>query len=350
MSKIGLGVIGTGTWGEMHARVYADIPGAELAAVCDANIERAKEVGEKCGAKKIYGDYNEMLADPDVHAVSVVLPDFLHHDAVIACAKAGKHILVEKPLATTEAEAIAMINAAREAGVHLYVDFHTRWSPLFAHLKTALEGGELGEAQMVYYRQSNTTFVPTQMLKWAGRSSVAWFLSSHCLDTMLWLLEARQGKDVPERLYCVSRSRVLEKELGVTTPDFFQTTIEWKSGLVTQLENCWILPAGNQTIVDMKCEWIGAKGAFYVDGSHHGAAQKHIDRTAYLDGFTGPTVQGKPSGFGAESVRHFGRCMVDGTTPITDGIDGLAVTRLILKMLESAESRQPVEVGPLFDL
>ena len=351
MSKVGMGVIGVGTWGELHAKVYANTPGVHLQAVCDANIERAAEVGERCSARKVYGDYHDMLADPDVHAVSVVLPDFMHHQAVLDCARAGKHILVEKPLATTEEEGRAMIAAAREAGVHLYVDFHTRWSPLFAHLKTALEAGELGEPQMVYYRQSNTTFVPIEMLKWAGRSSVAWFLGSHCLDTLLWLTEARQGKDTPERLYCVTRSRVLKDVHGVSTPDFYQTTIEWRSGLVTQLENCWILPQSSPSIVDMKCEWIGSRGAFYVDGSHHEAAQKQTDiKAAYLDAFTAPIVQGRPTGFGAESVRHFATCIATGQKPIADGIDGLAVTRLILKMEESARLKQPVEIGPIFEL
>lgn len=349
MSETGFGVIGVGTWGELHAKVYSDLPGGYLAAVCDANPQRAEQVGKACGAQNIYSDYQKMLADPNVHAVSVVLPDFMHRKAVVACAEAGKHVLVEKPLATSEEDGLAMIAAAKASGVHLFVDFHTRWSPLFAQLKDAHDAGDLGESQMIYYRVSNTTFVATQMLKWANRSSVAWFLGSHCLDTLLWLMNARAGADNVERLYCVSRSRVL-KGLGVDTPDFFQTTLEWRSGLVTQMENVWILPESGPSIVDSKFEWIGSKGAVHIDGSHHGAIQKQtVKKASYPDAFVLPTVQGRPAGYGAESIRHFARSIINGQKPIVDGLDGLAVTRLILKMEESVQSRAPVEVGPLFD-
>ncbi len=350
MHETGFGVIGVGTWGELHARVYASTPGARLAAVCDSDLERAKRVGSSCGAARVYADYRELLADPDVRAVSVVLPDFLHREAVIAAAEAGKHVLVEKPLATSVEDGRAMIDAAKRAGVHLFVDFHNRWSPLFGQLKASVDAGELGEPQMIYYRLNDTIFVPTKMLRWAGRSSVAWFLSSHCLDTMLWLLNARAGGDTIERLYCVSRSRVLKGERGVDTPDFYQTTLEWRSGLVTQMENNWILPEGGPSIFDLKCDFIGSRGSFVIDASHHGAVQKQTaERAVYPDSFVAPTVHGRPTGFGAESIRHFATSIIDGRKPMVDGLDGLAVTRLVLKMEESARLRQPVGVGSLYD-
>src|ERR687893_578272 len=108
MQETGFGVIGVGTWGELHAKVYGSTPGAHLVAVCDADAERARRVGEACGAAKIYTDYHELLADEAVRAVSIVLPDFLHREAVVAAAGAGKQILVEKPLAPTEEYARAM--------------------------------------------------------------------------------------------------------------------------------------------------------------------------------------------------------------------------------------------------
>jgi predicted dehydrogenase len=349
MNETGFGVIGVGTWGEMHARVYSSTPGARLAAVCDANAQRAREVATACGAGAEYSDYHELLADPNVQAVSIVLPDFLHREAVVAAAEAGKHILVEKPLATSEDEARTMIEAAQQAGVTLFVDFHNRWNPLFAGLKDALDNGELGAPQMAYYRLSDTLFVPTQMLKWSARSSVAWFLASHCLDTLLWLLNAREGGDTIERLYCVSRSRVL-KERGIETPDFYQTTLEWKSGFVTQLENGWILPESGPSIFDLKCDFIGSDGAMFIDGSHHRAVQKQTIKAGYPDVFVTPNVHGRPTGFGTESIRHFANSVMKKEKPIVDGVDGLAVTRLILKMEESARLKQPVEVGNIFAL
>ncbi|HZO91841.1 MAG TPA: Gfo/Idh/MocA family oxidoreductase [Chthonomonadaceae bacterium] len=352
--ETGFGVIGVGTWGGLHARVYASTPGAHLAAICDANGERARQVGEACGAARIYTDYRQLLDDPNVQAVSIALPDFLHREATVAAAQAGKHILVEKPLATTEADCLAMLEAAQAAGVLLFVDFHNRWSPLFHALKQALEAGELGNPQLITYRLSDTLYVPTQMLSWARHSSVAWFLASHCLDTLLWLMNARayargEAGDTIERLSCLTRSRLLGPEYGVDTPDFYLTTLEWKSGLVAHVENSWILPESGPSVVDMKCQFLGSRGAFYLDGARHGAIQKHTDRASYPDAFVTPTLYGRPMGFGAESIRHFAQCVMTGQRPLVDGADGLAVTRLILKMEESAQKRQPVEVGPLFD-
>jgi predicted dehydrogenase len=348
MQERGFGVIGLGNWGSLHARVYASTPGARLAAVCDLDADRARALSERCGGVPWFSSYSDLLADPGVEAVSVVLPDFLHREAVEAAVAAGKPTLVEKPLATTEADALAMITAAEQAGVTLCVDFHNRFSPLFNGLKQALDGGELGAPQMAHYRLNDTLFVPTRMLPWAGRSSVAWFLSSHCLDTLLWLLEARRGADVPERVFCVRRSRILEPELGIPTPDFYLTTLEFRSGFVAQLENCWILPESGPSVFDLKCEFVGSKGAYHIDASHHGAAQLQSARTAYPDTFVAPDVHGRPTGFGAESIRHFAGSVMQGTAPMMDGLDGLAVTRLILKMEESAERRQPVAVGDLY--
>jgi predicted dehydrogenase len=353
MSSVGFGVIGAGTWGELHARVYASTPGAHLAAICDANEHRAQRVALSCGGAKVYNDFFALLEDPAVQAVSIVLPDFLHADAAQAAARAGKHILVEKPLATTEAEALAIIHAAAQAEVTLFVDFHNRWSPLFQPLKRSLDQGEIGAPQMAYYRLSDTLYVPTQMLSWANHSTVAWFLASHALDTLLWLMNARAcalggSGDTIERLYSVARSRVLREQHQLDTPDFYLTTLEWASGLVTHLENGWILPDCEPSIFDLKCEFIGSKGAYSIDASHHGAVKKRTSRVEHPDVFVTPSLYGVPVGFGAESIRHFAQCVITNQRPLTDGWDGLAVTRLILKMEESARKRQPVEVGNIY--
>jgi predicted dehydrogenase len=192
------------------------------------------------------------------------------------------------------------------------------------------------------------------MLKWAGQSSVAWFLASHCLDTLLWLLDARAAAeggdgDLPTRLTCVARSRVLKEELGIETPDFYLTTLEWRSGLVTHLENAWILPESGPSVFDLKCEFLGSRGAYFLDGSHHGAIQKQTQRVDYPDALVAPIIHGRPAGFGVESIRHFAHAILTGQKPMVDGLDGLAVTRLILKMEESVQQRQPVEIGNLFE-
>jgi predicted dehydrogenase len=352
MSDVGFGVIGVGTWGKLHAEVYASTPGARLQALCDADESRAAAVAQECGGA-VYTRYDEMLDDPMVQAVSVVLPDFLHAEACLAAIRRGKHVLVEKPLATTEEEALRIVEAARVAGVTLMVDFHNRWSPMFCALKDALDRGDLGSPRYAYYRLNDTIYVPTGMLSWAGRSTVAWFLASHCLDTLLWLFDARSAAqggpgDLPVRLNCLTRSGVLTEERGVDTPDLYLTTIEWRSGLVTTIENCWILPEGEPSVFDLKCDLIGSKGAFRIDGSHHGAARLIGSGASHPDVLVAPRIHGRPTGFAAESIRHFAECITSGSEPMVDGLDGLAVTRLLLLMEESAKRGSAIEVGELY--
>lgn len=352
MSEVGFGVIGVGTWGRLHAEVYASTRGARLQAVCDADEARAVAVAEECGGAA-YARYDELLDDPMVQAVSVVLPDFLHAEACLAAIRRGKHVLVEKPLATSEDEALQIVEAARTAGITLMVDFHNRWSPMFCALKAALTVGDIGSPRYAYYRLNDTIYVPTGMLPWAGRSTVAWFLASHCLDTLLWLSDARSAAqggqgDLPVRLNCVTRSGVLTQERGVSTPDLYLTTVEWRSGLVTLIENCWILPEGEPSVFDLKCDVIGSRGAFHIDGSHHGAARLIGSGAANPDVLVAPRIHGRPTGFAAESIRHFADCIARKAEPMVDGIDGLAVTRLILLMEESAKRRCAVEVGELY--
>jgi len=345
---VGFGVVGVGNWGRLHARVYDSTPGARLAALCDANLERARNVADSLGGVPCFARLEEMLDCPDVEAVSVVLPDHLHRDAAVRAAESGRHVLLEKPLATTEQDAQAILRAVRRGGGRLMVDFHNRWSPLFQPLKGALERGELGDPLLSTLRLNDTLEVPTRMLPWADCSSPAWFLGSHCVDTLLWLMEARQDRDVPVRLTSVTRSRFLAGN-GISTPDFCLTTLEWRSGLVTHVENGWVLPESGPSLFDLKCQFVGTRGAVFIDASHHRAVEKHTERVSYPDVFVAPTCSGRPEGFAAESIRHFVRAVIEGTPPAVDGLDGLAATRLVLRMEESSRTGQPVEVGPLYE-
>jgi predicted dehydrogenase len=341
-------VIGLGVYGQIHARVYAAMAGIELVAVCDANGERADATAAELGCVA-FTDYQEMLADPRIGAVSVALPDFAHRDAALAVLTAGKHALVEKPLATEPDECLELIRAAADNGVDLMTDFAQRWSPYVQQAKRSVSDGLLVPVQFGYYRASDALSVPTSMLSWAGRSSVAWFLSSHCWDNLLWIFGARAAYegtgpgDTVERIHTIRRDRVLAA-MDIPTADFYLTTIEWSSGMVTQLENAWILPNSGPSIVDLKMEFVGASGSLLVDGSHHRMIELQTDRAEYLDPVAALDVFGEPAGFAAESIRHFATSVARGVRPRVDGVDGLAVTRLVHAMEQSAARREPVDI------
>jgi len=339
MDKVGFGIIGTGQWGALHARVYASGERTRLAGVCDLVKKKGESVAQAHGAA-YYADYRGLLADEAVKAVSIVTPDFAHAEIALAAAEAGKHMLVEKPLAMTVEECRAIIDAAKQSGVKLMVDFHNRWSPPFYRAWEAIRRGYIGEPQHVYYRLNDTIFVPTEMLSWAAESTVEWFIGTHSIDTVRWLLQ-----DEVRRVYAVSRSRVL-KEMGIDTPDFYQVTLEFNSGATAVVENSWILPKTTPNLIDLKCEIIGDKGALYLDPSHARVFERYTQsEAAYPDVLVMPTVYGEQKGFAAESIRHFADCVVHDREPKVTGEDGLAVTEIIQAVEESIRTGAPVDMG-----
>jgi predicted dehydrogenase len=339
MPKPRFALIGAGLFGEMHARAYATHPEVELVAVCDLREERAKEIADKYGAPRYTTDWREVADAPDIDAVSVATPDFAHTEVAVGVAQAGKHVLVEKPLATTVPDCEQIIAAAKQSNVKLMVAFHNRWSPGFHEAHRLVRAGELGRVRFVYYRLSNTTFVPLKMLAWAEKSSVLWFLGSHAIDMTCWLLG-----EYPQRVFSVSRREVL-KELGTDTPDLFQTTLEFPSGAVASIENVWLLPQSAPTVVDVKCELIGTESAVYIDTTSNRALEIHRpDRIQYGDIIGSPVIHGKQLGFMVEAFRHFADCVAHDREPLISGENGLEVTRVACAIQESAASGQPVEI------
>ncbi len=342
MKKVGFGVIGTGiVGGAWHAHVYHHLPQAELVAVCDLNEQRAGEIAERYDVSQVYTDYRDLLARDDIAAVSIATPDFAHREIAVAAAKAGKHILVEKPLATTVEDAEAILQAVEEAGVTLMVDFHNRVNPALVTAKQSVAAGELGELQYIYARLSNTTFVPTQMLPWASQSSALWFLASHTLDMSCWLLD-----DQPKRVYAVSRSGVLQS-LGVDTQDFHVAIVEFERGAVVTLENCWILPETEPNVFNLKLQILGSDGVMYLNTSDNRTVEKYTRAGVSLPdtlGFTLDANSARLSGFVLEAIARFVDAVVDGAPVLASGAEAALVTRALTAIEASARTGQPVEL------
>jgi predicted dehydrogenase len=340
MDRVGFGVIGAGLFGENHALVYSRLPGVELVAVCDQNEERAREIAERYGARIHYTDYEQLLANPDIGAVSIATPDFAHTEIALAAAQAGKHILCEKPLATTVGEAQAVVDAAARAGVKLMVDFHNRANPPFVAARDSVRDGAIGIPSYGYARLSNTTFVPLEMLSWANRTSALWFLGSHAVDIMRFILN-----DTVVRVQAVSRSGIL-KGLGVDAPDFHVAIAEFARGAVVTFEHVWILPPSQPMVYDFKVELLGSEGAVYVDSSHHGAFELHTGgRLNYGDvlGVT-PTSDLRVGGFVLEAISRFADAVLYDRPVLATGEDGVESTRIVDAIKRSAETGQPVDI------
>ncbi|MDI6812234.1 MAG: Gfo/Idh/MocA family oxidoreductase [Desulfitobacteriaceae bacterium] len=138
------GIIGCGRIALKHAESIVALPEAELVGVCDIVPERARAFAEKYGAKP-YVDYIEMLKNPEIDVITVATPSDLHAPIGIAAAKAGKHVMVEKPMAMTLKSADELIAACREAGVKLAVIHQNRFNKSIKLMRTALNDGRFGK-------------------------------------------------------------------------------------------------------------------------------------------------------------------------------------------------------------
>ena len=150
--QVGVGLIGAGEISIEHAKGYAARNDAKLVAIADTNVAAAKSASERYGAEKYYSDFHRLVSDPKVDMVDICIPHSLHAQAAIAAAEAGKHVLVQKPMAISLEECDQMIRAAKKAGVKLMVNHNQIFYPPYQELRKLITSGELGQIRMLRAR------------------------------------------------------------------------------------------------------------------------------------------------------------------------------------------------------
>jgi len=344
MDTTGIGIIGCGIWGTIHAQTFSSSPFTRLISVCDQDRDKAEQLLQKYGAESYTTNYRDILSNPEISAISIATPDHTHTQIVLDALNAGKHVLVEKPLATTVKECKQILAARDASGSILMVDFHNHWNIPFMQVKNMVDSGELGDLQMMNVRLNDTIYVPTKMLSWASKSSPAHFLGSHVVDLIRWIT----GDEIV-KVYSVSRSAVLTKK-GIDTPDFYQTILEFSNGATAYIENCWILAENSPNIFEFKGDFVGSKGSTFVNVSHHRMIEKYTEQEAGFPDVTGVVARyGKALGFCTASIEHFIDCLQNNTKPIVTGEDGLIATQVVQAMEESARTGLPVDLKPIID-
>lgn len=151
-TKIKIGVVGTGSISEMHLSSYHHNPDAVLHAVCDLNAERAQAKADKYNIPNVYTDYRELLNNSEIDAISICTWNNSHAEISIAALKAGKHVLVEKPLCTTVDEALAVQQAVLDSGKTLQVGFVRRYASNTRIVKSFMDSGDIGP---IYYAKAS---------------------------------------------------------------------------------------------------------------------------------------------------------------------------------------------------
>ena len=335
-----MGVIGSGLWGTHHAHAFKTLPQTSLAAVCDLDAERVQAFAQTHGAAKAYTDFRELLADPAIDAVSVATPDFAHAAIIGEAIAANKHVLSEKPLATTVAEAERLNDAAAQSGLVCMIDFANRVNPAFAAAKASIAGGEIGAPQHIAARLSNTTFVPLEMLSWADRSSALWFLGSHVVDLLRFLLD-----DEVRRVYAIARKGILASR-GVDTDDFHIAVLEFQRGTVVSMENSWLLSPDNPSVVDFAMRIVGADGQIDVEPSHSGAVRKLTGDGLKFGDLLGvtPAAGDRLGGFLYEAIARFPDAVLHGAPPLATFHDGLVTTRILAAIEQSAQAGAAIDL------
>jgi predicted dehydrogenase len=267
-----------------------------------------------------------------VDAAIIATPDFAHHDPVVALAEAGKHLLIEKPLAMTIPEAHAMRDAVQRGGGTAMVGFENRWNPHILTTKRTIDAGAIGRPITATATLSNTYFVPEQMLSWAARSSPAWFLMPHTVDMLTWF--SGSGRSV--RTVSAIASRGILAARGIDTEDVIHALLTWDDGTTAALTSAWVLPDGEDAIVDFHYQVIGTEGAIVGDPIRQGLNVTTDRRRTQgtLAGRIGMAQVGAPIWMAQEWASNL---LVDKTTgPDID--QGVAVTTIVAAIEQSFRS------------
>ena len=197
--EVGVGIVGLGFVGEKaHLSSFRKIPGAKLVAVADMDLARANKAAEKAKIKAVYSNHKDLIADPNVDAIVVSVPTFLHPQFAKDAMRAGKHVLCEMPIGPTMAETKDVVEEAKRAGVVFMPSLNFRFTPNFVKTKSLLEKGLLGHPVAAFYRE----FIPAGVLaeQWPA-NSWAWddkktgggpgfTLSVWSIDLLRWLFGA----------------------------------------------------------------------------------------------------------------------------------------------------------------
>jgi UDP-N-acetylglucosamine 3-dehydrogenase len=322
MKSLNLGVIGLGAIGQKHLSALAKIERANICAVADVN---EKVLNSTAAQYKVapYTDVKKMLAQPGLDAVIVATPDNLHREACVLAAESGKHILVEKPLATTVEDAEAILHATDAAGVKLMVGFSLRFSLHYMHVKKVVSDGVLGDLVSIFARRLNVISQPERL---KGRVGVMMFLGTHDFDAMRWIVGSE-----PVSVYCQASTSV-PSAYAIENEAF--SIIRFANGVVGCAQIGWYLPDQHPAGRDFKLDVSGSKGSLNLDQMRQGV-EIYTQSGAKFPSISAGMV---------DEDRAFVDCVLDGKQPPATGKDGLIALQMVLAALKSIETGQPVNI------
>jgi myo-inositol 2-dehydrogenase / D-chiro-inositol 1-dehydrogenase len=336
MQRTKVAILGAGFITDIHVESYHRfIPEAEVVAVYARNPDKAKAFAQKHNIAKWYSDVDTIINESDCEIVDICLPNYLHADACIKAAKAGKHIIIEKPLAVTLEEADAMIDACKKAGVKLMYAEELCFAPKYERVRHLVKEGAVGEVYMLKQSEKHsgphTDWFYDVNLAGGG---VLMDMGCHAMEWFRWMLGNAKAKSV-----YASMSTVLHKE-RTKGEDNSVVIIEFENGVTAVAENSWAKHGG----MDDRSEVHGTGGVIYADlfmgnsaisySKHgYGYAMEKADTTVgwSFTVFEEVFNQGYP-----HELKHFVDCVRNNKEPLVTGEDGRVVLEILYAAYASA--------------
>ncbi len=346
--KIGIGIIGGGGIAQgAHIPGYQKVSDlCEIIAVADIVAATADSTAEKFGIKHAVTDYRKLLEMPEIDAVSICTPNYVHMEPTLLALKAGKHVLCEKPIAMNAIEARKMVDAATKAKKKLQVGYNSRFAPTNQLLKKYIDAGDLGE---IYYARA-------QSLRRRGIPGWGVFIDKakqgggplidigvHILDLTLWLM----GHPKPVAASGVTYDKFGKRSdvvgfLGqwdyknFTVEDFASALIRFDNGATIVLESSFVANIPEEVHTSTLC------------GTEGGATTSPLtivkERHKSLQTFK-PEIPGGNVNTHHAEVKSFVECIANDTEPIVTGEHGLMVAQIIDAIYESSEKGREVTIG-----
>lgn len=343
--RVRVGIVGVGI-GSVHASAYSKLPNVEIVALCDIDADRARAVAERHGVKKIYTDYEAILAEEKLDAVSVCTPNVLHAPVAIAALEAGCHVLCEKPLSVNAEEGARIVTAARKAKTKFMMAMNNRFRGDTQVLKQYIEDGDLGQ---IYYARCGwirRNGIPG-MGSWFTRKEMAGGgplvdIGVHALDLTLYLM----GNPKP-----VSAFGATYAKFGPYGKGTGQWGVAVKGGAFTVEDlACGMVRLDNGATLILEASWAqhcaGEKLYSEVYGDKGGAT---LDPLRIYTEAHGQPVDLSPtfpnvSGHEAE-IAHFIECIVENKQPIATAEQALDVMKILDGIYRSAETGASVQIA-----
>ncbi|MDX1814147.1 MAG: Gfo/Idh/MocA family oxidoreductase [Candidatus Bathyarchaeia archaeon] len=314
MKKLGTAVVGAGFWGKNHARVYRELDSTELVAVCDVNRERAKAAADQFGVKA-YTSSSRMLKNEEIEAVSVCTWSTKLGKEALKALKGGRHVLVEKPMATHTKQAEKLLDTAESNGLHLTVGFLMRFIPGLRHIREAVENKKLGE--FVCATAKRVSQWPERI----GDVGVVKDTAIHDIDVVRFI----SGED-PTSVYAKTgslRHRQFE--------DYAQIMLTFEDGKSAFIESNWITPYKTRILT--------------VTGSEAIMRLDYITQELWIEDANENLQPRFPWQEPLKlELRHFADCILEKKKPVITGDDGLIALEIAEAALRSSAKNRVVKL------